>query len=69
MKKRYVLLSRTKSKYEDFYRWHFKLFDSYFDLQRHLLNFWYIEKNEYIIFEETDIKRDYSLNNTKKERF
>lgn len=66
MIKKYILLSRTKSKYEDFYRYHYKLFDNYFELQKHLQNFWYIEKNEYIVFEETNIKKDYSLNAVKK---
>ena len=61
MKKRYILLSRTKSKYEDYYRYHYKLFENYFDLQRHLLSYWYIDKNDYIIFEETNIKKDYSI--------
>lgn len=69
MKKRYVLLSRTKSKYEDFYRYHYKLFNSYLELQRHLLNFWYIEKNDYIIFEETNITKDYSASDLKKRGF
>lgn len=69
MKKRYVLFSRTKSRYEDYYRYHYKLFDSYFDLQRHLSNYWYIEKNDYVIFEETNIKKDYSVANVKKEIF
>lgn len=67
-KKRYILLTRTRSKYEDFYRYHFKLFDNYFELQKHLLNFWYIEKNNYRIFEETDLTKDYSLGRVKKLR-
>lgn len=67
--KRYVLLSRTKSKYEDFYRFHFKLFENYFELQKHLLKFWWIEKNDYRIFEETELTIDYSVNQVKKERF
>lgn len=67
--KRYILLSRTKSKYEDFYRYHFKLFENYFELQKHLLNFWWIEKNDYRIFEETELTKDYSVNQVKKERF
>lgn len=67
--KRYILLSRTKSKYEDFYRYHYKLFENYFELQKHLLKFWWIEKNDYRIFEETSLTRDYSINDVKKERF
>lgn len=65
MKKRYILLTRTKSKYEDFYRYHTKLFENYFELQKHLQNFWYIEKNNYRIFEETELTKDYSINDIK----
>ena len=64
--KKYILLSRTKSKYEDFYRYHYTLFENYFDLQKHLSKFWWIEKNNYIVFIETDIKKDFSLCNVKK---
>ena len=66
MKKKYVLFTKTKSKYGDYCRYHFKLFDNYFELQKHLMHFWYIDKNSYIIFEETDLKKDYSLNDVKK---
>ena len=66
MSKRYVLYTRTKSKYEDFYRYHFKIFDNYFDLQRHLLKYWWIEKNNYTIFEETNLAKDYSLDGVKR---
>ena len=66
IKKRYILYTRTKSKYDDYYRFNFKLFDNYFELQKHLQFFWYIDKNDYTIFEETDLKKDYSLNDIKK---
>lgn len=66
MSKRYVLYTRTKSKYEDFYRYHFKIFENYFDLQRHLLKYWWIEKNNYTIFEETNLTKDYSLDGIKR---
>lgn len=65
-KKKYILLTRTKSKYEDFYRYHFKLFENYFELQKHLQCFWYIEKSNYKIFEETTLSKDYSLNDIKR---
>lgn len=68
MKKRYILLTRTRSKYEDFYKYHFKVFDNYFELQKHLLNFWYVEKNSYRIFEETDLTKDYFFEGSKKLR-
>lgn len=64
--KRYVLVTKTQSRYEDFCRYHYKLFDSYLELQRHLLKFWYIGDHTYSIFEETDIKKDNSLNQKKK---
>ena len=61
MNKRYVLYARIKdSKYEGFYRYAFKLFENYHDLQKHLHNYWFVEKNNYVIFEETDLGRDYS---------
>lgn len=66
MKKRYILMTKTKSKYEDFWRTHFAVFDNYFELQKHLSHYWYIEKNLYTIFEETNLKRDYSVNDTKR---
>lgn len=61
MSKRYILYTRQKdNKYEDYYRFNFKLFENYFDLQKHLQKFWFIEKNNYVIFEETNIEKDYS---------
>jgi len=65
-KKKYILLTRTRSKYEDFYRYHFKLFENYFELQKHLQNFWYMKKNTYKIFEETSLSKDYSINDVKR---
>lgn len=60
MNKRYILYSRIKDKkYDGFYRYAFKLFDSYYDLQKHLRIFSFMEKNNYVVFEETDIKRDF----------
>ena len=64
--KRYILVTKTQSRYDTFYRYHYKLFDNYLDLQKHLLKFWYIGNNDYTVFEETDIKKDYSLNEKKK---
>lgn len=66
MKKRYILCTKTKSKYEDFHRYHFKLFNDYFELQKHLQYFWFINKNDYIIFKETDLTKDYSINDVKR---
>ena len=64
MKKTYILLIREKDRrYEDMFRYYYKYFDDYFSLQKHLKKFWYIEESSYIVYEETDIKRDYSLNN------
>ena len=69
MNKRYILYSRIKdSKYEDYYRYAFKMFDNYNELQKHLNNFWFVEKNNYWIFEETDLERDYSYSDIKRGR-
>lgn len=57
--KRYILLTQTDSKYEDFKRYHFKLFDNYRELQKHLLRFW--NEPVFYVFEETNIKKDKSL--------
>ena len=66
--KKYVLMTiEGNLKYEGFVRNHFKLFDSYLELQKHLQNFWFINKDAYIIFEETKIKKDYSINDVKKD--
>lgn len=59
MEKRYILLTQTNSKYEDFTRYHYKLFDNYRELQKHLLKFW--NEPSFVIFEETNIKKDLSL--------
>lgn len=66
MEKRYILLIKNFSKYDGFVKYSFKLFDTYFDLQKHLCKFWFVNKTEYSIFEETNLTRDYSLNNIKK---
>lgn len=69
MNKKYILYTRIKdNKYENFYRQAYKIFDNYYELQKHLNKFWFIEKNNYIIFEETDITRDYSCSDTKRGR-
>lgn len=65
--KKYVLMTIEKDfKYEGFERYYYKLFDSYFELQKHLQNFWYIEKNKYKVFEETEFKKDYSCCDIKR---
>ena len=63
MNKRYILYSRIKDKkYEGYYRYAFKLFDNYLELQRHLKSFSFVEKNNYVVFEETEIKREFYNN-------
>ena len=54
-------------KYDGFSRYHLKLFNNYFELQKHLKDFWYINKLKYIVFEETHLKREYSLCDVKKD--
>ena len=66
--KKYVLMTiEGNLKYEYFVRNHFKLFDSYLELQKHLQKFWFINKDEYIIFKKTKIKKDNSINDVKKD--
>ena len=66
--KRYILLIEEQSKYEDCKRYHYRLFNNYLELQKHLSQFWWIEKN-YRIFEETKLTRDYSINTSVKELY
>ena len=65
--KRYVLMTIERDlKYEGFVRQHFKLFENYFELQKHLQHFWYMNSKQYRIFEETSLTKDYSLSDVKK---
>lgn len=65
--KRYILMTIEKDfRYDGFVRHHFKLFESYFELQKHLQKYWFIESNKYRVFEETTISKDYSINDVKK---
>ena len=58
--KKYVLMTiENDYKYEGFVRHHFKLFESYKELQYHLLKFH--NTPGYIIFEETNQKKDKSF--------
>ena len=57
--KRYVLMTIEKSNYDDYSRYFYRLFNSYKELQQHLLKFYNTPK--YIIFEETNIKKDKSF--------
>ena len=57
--KRYILMTIEKSNYDNFERCFYRLFDSYKELQKHLLKFYNTPK--YIIFEETNIKKDKSF--------
>lgn len=62
--KKYILLIKEKSDYEGFYRFNYKLFTSYIDLQKHLLKF--KKFNNFEVYEETDIKRDTTLEPKRK---
>ena len=66
MKKYILMIKERDNKYTDFYRFYYKFFNNYFELQKHLQNFWFIEKNNYVIFEETDLTKDYSINDVKR---
>ena len=66
--KKYILMTIEKDlKHEGFERHHFKLFENYFELQKHLKIFWFMKKVSYKIFEETNLKKDYSLSDVKKD--
>lgn len=68
--KRYILMTIEKDfKYEGFGRYYYKLFDNYLELQKHLYKFGFIEKNKYIVFEETNLKKDSSLSDVKSKRW
>ena len=64
---RYVLMTSKVSKYDGFMKNNFRLFDTYYDLQKFLAKYWFVEKNKYYIFVETELSRDYSTNDIKKE--
>lgn len=54
----YILLCKVKDqKYEGFERNYYLHFNSYHDLQRHLLRYRYVSNKNYVVFQETDIKR------------
>lgn len=58
----YVLMTKTPSKKQpDFYRWDFHYFPDYLSLQKHLMKFPYKQNNEFVIYKETDIKRDKAI--------
>lgn len=67
MEKKYILMVRENSKYEDFYKYHFKLFENYRELQKHLLKFW--NEPYYTVFEETNIRKDKDFKFTNKRRY
>lgn len=57
--KRYILMTIEKSNYDDYLRYFYRLFNSYKELQQHLLKFH--NTPNYIIFEETNKKKDKSF--------
>lgn len=57
--KKYILMTIEKSNYDSFERYFYRLFNSYKELQQHLMKFRNVPK--YIIFEETTTKKDKSF--------
>ena len=57
--KRYILMTIEKSNYDSFERYFYRIFNTYKELQEHLIKF----KNtpRFIIFEETNLKKDKSF--------
>lgn len=62
--KRYILMTIEKSNYDSFERYFYRIFNSYKELQHHLIKFNNTPK--YIIFEETNLKKDNSFRMTKR---
>lgn len=62
--KKYILMTIEKSNYDSFERYFYRIFNSYKELQHHLIKF----KNtpRFIIFEETNLKKDKSFIMTKR---
>lgn len=54
--KRYILMTIEKSNYDGYARYFYRLFETYRELQKHLLKFQSMPS--YIVFEETNIKKD-----------
>ena len=59
MKKRYILMTIEKSNYDSFERHFYRLFNSYKELQYHLIKF--SNTPNYVIFEESKIRKDKSF--------
>ena len=59
MEKRYILMTIEKSNYDSFERYFYRIFNTYKELQQHLVKFNNTPK--YIIFEETNLKKDKSF--------
>ena len=57
--KRYILMTIEKSNYDSFERYFYRIFNNYKELQQHLIKFNNVPK--YIIFEETNLKKDKSF--------
>ena len=62
--KRYILMTIEKSNYDSFERYFYRVFNSYKELQQHLIKF----KNtpRYIIFEETTLRKDNAFKMSKR---
>lgn len=64
--KRYILMTIEKSNYDGFERYFYRLFNSYKELQQHLMKFYSTPK--YVIFEETEKKKDNSFKIDKRNK-
>ena len=67
MEKRYILMTIEKSNYDSFERYFYRMFNSYKELQHHLLKFQNTPR--FIIFEETNLKKDNSFRITHKNNY
>lgn len=57
--KRYILMTIERSNYDGYSRYFYRLFNSYKELQHHLIKFH--NTPMYIVFEETSNKKDKSF--------
>ena len=64
MEKRYILMTIEKSNYDDFERYFYRMFNSYKELQHHLIKF--KSTPRFIIFEETKLRKDKSFKMNKR---
>lgn len=54
---KYIIEYKKASKYEGFSKIYYISFDSYYELQKHLLRYRFVNSKDYTVYRETKIKR------------